>query len=521
MRNEAPDAPHGSTAGDTEIVSSMTARFGGALLLLALVAGTLFCTVLYPPAALGSVVASIALATCLGCVASRGSRPDARCTGGRRDDVEPVPRPGPVSRRNREELVRTCRRFEQALAAAGVGVWDWDVRAGRLNWDAPMHELHGTRPGDFGGSLDAWLSTLHPDDVAHARQEACEALSRGDDYESEFRVVRPDGTIRHLVARGALVRDEDGRPSRMIGVAVDITGRKEAELALQTAKEYAENLIDTANAMVVVLDNRGCVRDLNPAAERITGYTRAELVGRSWFEVLVPKGRYPQVWEVFDRLMAGGLVRNFENPILTKAGAERHIVWQNAVVREQGKSVGTVSFGMDITDRKRTEEALARERSLLNELITTIPDNIYFKDRDCRFTKVNHAMARWLGLGNPDDAVGKSDRDFFGPEHTQQAYADEQRVMATGQPLVGLEEKETWPNGRTTWVSTSKVPLRDESGQIVGLVGVSRDITERRHPRGAARLQARRWRRSGGWPAASPTISTTSWGHHRATASWC
>jgi PAS domain S-box-containing protein len=141
-----------------------------------------------------------------------------------------------------------------------------------------------------------------------------------------------------------------------------------------------------------------------------------------------------------------------------------------------------------MTERKRAEEALARERSLLNELITTIPDNIYFKDRDSRFTKINHAMARWLGLGDPDDAVGKSDRDFFGPEHARQAYADEQRVMATGQALVGVEEKETWPDGRITWVSTSKVPIRDASGQIVGLVGVSRDITERRHLEDQARL---------------------------------
>jgi PAS domain S-box-containing protein len=332
----------------------MTARFGGALLVLALLSGTLISTLLYPPAAVGSVVASIALAACLGRVASGGRRPR--------------------------------------------------------------------------------------------------------------------------------------RPSHMTGAALDITEHEEAELSLQAAREYAETLIDTANSMVVVLDNQGRVRGLNPAAERVTGYTRAELVGRSWFEILVPKEHHPLVRDTFDRLTAGGLARNLENAILTKAGAERQIAWQNGFVRERGEVVGTVSFGTDITDRKGTEEALARERSLLNELITTIPDNIYFKDRDCRFTKVNHAMARWLGLGDPDDAVGKSDRDFFGPEHSQQAYTDEQRIMATGQPLVGLEEKETWPDGRTTWVSTSKVPLRNESGEIVGLVGVSRDITERRHLEDQARL---------------------------------
>jgi len=105
MRTEAHDTPQGSTAGDTEVVVSMTARFGGALLVLALVAGTLISTLVYPPAAIGSLVAAIALATCLGCVASRESGPNTRCPAGRRADMERVPLPGPVSRRNSRDAM--------------------------------------------------------------------------------------------------------------------------------------------------------------------------------------------------------------------------------------------------------------------------------------------------------------------------------------------------------------------------------------------------------------------------------
>jgi len=131
------------------------------------------------------------------------------------------------------------------------------------------------------------------------------------------------------------------------------------------------------------------------------------------------------------------------------------------------------------------------ERDLLNELLKTLPDNIYFKDRQSRFVKVNDALARWLGLRDPRAAVGKTDADFFRPEHARQAYADEQRVMATGQPMVGVEEKETWPDGRVTWVSTTKVPIRDGSGEIVGLCGLSRDISERKRLEEQARLSQR------------------------------
>jgi PAS domain S-box-containing protein len=131
-------------------------------------------------------------------------------------------------------------------------------------------------------------------------------------------------------------------------------------------------------------------------------------------------------------------------------------------------------------ERKAAEEALAQERNLLRALMDTIPDHIYFKDTDSRFIRVSKAQAEWLGLSDPAQAVGKTDFDFFSEEHAQQAYADEQEIVRTGQPLINVEEKETWPDGRVTWGSTTKMPMRDEEGQIIGTFGVTRDITEHR-----------------------------------------
>src|SRR5262249_61926335 len=91
------------------------------------------------------------------------------------------------------------------------------------------------------------------------------------------------------------------------------------------------------------------------------------------------------------------------------------------------------------------------------------------------------AQARLFGLTDPAEAVGKTDYDFFTPEHAGQAFRDEQEVVRTGVPLVNQEEKETWPDGSVTWVSTTKMPLRDADGAIVGTFGVSRDITRRKH----------------------------------------
>src|SRR6202790_99056 len=102
----------------------------------------------------------------------------------------------------------------------------------------------------------------------------------------------------------------------------------------------------------------------------------------------------------------------------------------------------------------------------------TMTDSIYFKDHQSHFIRVNTATAQRHGLDDPLDAVGKSDFDFFTAEHAQQAYEDEQEVIRTGAPLVAVEEKETWSDGRESWASTTKMPLRDPDGNIIGTFGV-------------------------------------------------
>jgi PAS domain S-box-containing protein len=139
-------------------------------------------------------------------------------------------------------------------------------------------------------------------------------------------------------------------------------------------------------------------------------------------------------------------------------------------------------------------ERLRHEQILFQNLIKAIPDHIYFKDRQSRFVRINDTMAQKFGLANPSGAVGKKDFDFFTEEHARQAFDDEQRIMRTGEPLIGVEEKETWPDGHVTWASSTKVPLRDAAGNITGLVGISRDITERKWMEEALAEQAETYR---------------------------
>ncbi len=138
-------------------------------------------------------------------------------------------------------------------------------------------------------------------------------------------------------------------------------------------------------------------------------------------------------------------------------------------------SLAPDALGVDLEVTRLREEVF-----LLETLMDTIPDSIYFKDRKSRFTRINGYAATRFGVGDPIHAIGRTDFDFFTDEHASQAFRDEQEIVRTGLPLVNVEEKETKTDGSIRWVSTTKMPLRDTQGTIVGTFGVSRDITQRK-----------------------------------------
>jgi PAS domain S-box-containing protein len=133
----------------------------------------------------------------------------------------------------------------------------------------------------------------------------------------------------------------------------------------------------------------------------------------------------------------------------------------------------------ELVVRMSTEAALAYERDLLYALMDNIPDTIYFKDAESRFTRINRAQAQLLGVDDVDAAVGKTDYDFQPTELAQSSWDEEQQIVATGQPLIDRLEFNPTADGRPRWLSATKVPIKNDAGQVIGIVGVSRDITVR------------------------------------------
>lgn len=135
------------------------------------------------------------------------------------------------------------------------------------------------------------------------------------------------------------------------------------------------------------------------------------------------------------------------------------------------------------------------DSELLSALLENTEDSIYFKDLESRFLKISTALAKKLRLHHADEAVGKSDSDFFAQAHAHKALEDELRIMRTGSPLLSAEERETWPDGTETWALTNKMALLDANGKVIGTFGISHDITAKKAAESALRLAEEKYRR--------------------------
>ncbi|MFO7904051.1 MAG: response regulator [Pirellulaceae bacterium] len=266
----------------------------------------------------------------------------------------------------------------------------------------------------------------------------------------------------------------------------EIDERKRAEREIRDSQALYSSLVENLPVHVVRKDLEGRFTFANQSFCELLGKQMDEVIGKTDFEFFPPTLARKYRQDDLQVMRTGKLLVTIEENI--SDGEARYVQVMKSAVRDSNAGiVGVQVIFWDVTDRKKAEAALEHERYLLHALMDNLPHNIYFKDKESRFIRINKALARNFGLNDASEAIGKTDADFFVGEHVRQAMDDEQQIVRSGQPLVDKEEKETWPDGHVTWVSTTKLPLYDEHGRIAGTFGISRDITEQK--RAAEELQ--------------------------------
>ena len=194
-------------------------------------------------------------------------------------------------------------------------------------------------------------------------------------------------------------------------------------------------------------------------------------------------------------LVRGDMIFETELINYTLHGERRVVFLRLTVAPGYAHTWARIFVGIsDITKHRQAEAALAAERDLLQALMDNIPDTIYFKDTSSRFTRINRAQVNVLGVAAPEEAIGKTDLDFQESDLARSFYEEEQRMIETGVPLINRIEFNPTPDGQLRWFSATKVPVKDEAGRVIGIVGISRDITERNQADEALRQSEERFK---------------------------
>jgi PAS domain S-box-containing protein len=343
-----------------------------------------------------------------------------------------------------------------------------------------IEAVTGETPEEAMAFHDHWLDLVHPEDRERVAAEDKRSGERADQFRAEYRHRRKDGRYVWVRDECVPVYDEAGGIVGWQGIMLDITERVDAQQALAASETRFRTAFANAPIGMTLVDPEGRILQVNAAFCQMVGYEESELLDQTFQQLT-----YTDDLDANLQLTRSALAGERDTYELVKRYVRRdgQLVWTQvsaSLVRsEDGAPQYIITHIQDITARLAAEAALARERDLLRTLMEHLPDAVYIKDTASRFLHLNPAAAQSLGLTGPEEALGKTDFDFY-PEIVAREYlADEQHVMTSGEPLLNRLEPRSSDAAAAGWWVTSTVPVRDASGAVVGLVGSGRDITER------------------------------------------
>lgn len=378
-----------------------------------------------------------------------------------------------VERERVQQKLQDSRNYlDLALRAAQMGTWDWNLLEDRLVWSAGHELLFGYAPGTFKGTYEEFKQRVHLEDIAGVEAAIEKAKATKTEYNHEFRVVWPDGSVHWIAGRGQFLY-KDEQPYRMVGVVRDITERKLADEALRKERDFAKNLIDTAQVVVLVLSPEGRIVNFNPYFEEVSGYPLEELKGADWFDTCIPPDNREQVRSLFKQAIGGDPTRGNISPILTREGGLRQIEWyDNTLTDKDSNIIGLLATGQDVTEKQKMEN----ERARLFTAVEAIPEGVLITDTSGNIVYANKGLEELTGYSQ-SEILGQNPRILKSGSQNDAFYKD---LWDT------ISGREVW-SGRftnkrkdgTLYEEESTIsPVFDVNGKIENYVGIKRDISE-------------------------------------------
>lgn len=377
-----------------------------------------------------------------------------------------------------KELKESEKRLNRSQEIGHLGSWELDLINNKLTWSDETYKIFGLHPQEFTATYNAFLEAVHPEDRAAVDAVYSHSIKEGKDtYAIEHRIVRKaTGEIRIVQEKCEHIRDKSGRAIRSVGIVQDITEFKKAESELQQTSVYLENLLNYANAPIIVWDHRFHITLFNHAFEHLTGLNAKDAIEKP-LQILFPEDKKEEAMAHIKRALEGEYWETVEIPIKDVKGNVRTVLWNSANIYDSaGKEViSTIAQGHDITERKQAEQALHRAKVDWERTFNSVPDLIAILDNQHKIIRANRAMAEALGT-TPEQCVGLK---CFRCVHRTDEPPDccpHSKALLDGQEHTAEVHEEALSGD----FLVSASPLKDDRGRMIGSVHVARNITERK-----------------------------------------
>jgi PAS domain S-box-containing protein len=381
-------------------------------------------------------------------------------------------------------------RLRLALGSADAGIWEWDLRTNHNVWSEELWKLYGLAPDSCAATYEAWQQIMHPDDRQRTHQILHQAASTGTELNMEFRVPLGNGGERWLMSRGSPLRDAGGRTTRFVGIAVDITQRRQAEEVLRESEQNLRRFAESAPVAIAMFDRDMLYLAASRRFRDDYHLGSQELVGRSHYEV------FPEItarWrEIHRQCLAGATERHPGEKFVRENGAEQWIRWEVQPWRQtDGEIGGIVLFSEEISEQKRSEQALIESEARLRLAQQAARVGTFEWNMRTGATTWTPELEAMYGLA-PGQFPGNFEfwKTLVHPEDLPEALRRLEQALETGR--FEAEWRALQPDGSERRLAARALLFKDDDGQPQRVIGVNIDITELR----AAEAAARQWQRA-------------------------
>jgi PAS domain S-box-containing protein len=380
-------------------------------------------------------------------------------------------------RKGAEEAIRQSEeRFRLIMESSKDLVAVLDLDGYRLYNNASYRDILGD-PDSLRGSSS--FDEIHPEDRERVRTVFRETARTGVGQRLEYRLLGRAGQTHHIESQGSVIRDDQGRVAKVLVVSRDVTERKRMEAALRQREEYFRALTERATDVITVLNADGIIRYESPAVEQVYGYKRDELVGRSVLDLIHPEDRARAQQALAESAATPGAATRIEVRFRHKDSSWRVLEATTRNLLDDPNVKGIVVNSRDTTERKQLEEALRESSQFNQQIVASAQEGIIVYGRHLKYQVWNPFMEQLTGM-RADQVLGKHPDELFPFLREAGVLASIQKALA-GEPTSSIDlHFDGLPSGKSGWTSDSNGPLRNAAGEIIGVIGIVHDMTERK-----------------------------------------